>query len=324
MRVLVTGATGLLGNNIVRALVDQQQNVNVLVRASSPQRALEGLPVQQHVGDVCDAQSVQQAMQGADAVIHSAGYVKIGWKDEDQHQRINVDGTENVAQAARQAGIRMVHVSTINTLGLGNESQLADERTWLPGIVECPYVVTKKKGEQMVEQLVSEGLDACIVHPAFMLGPWDWKPSSGEMVVQVARRFTPFAPRGGMSVCDVREVALATVRAVEKGAAGEHFVLAGENMSYFRLWKIIAQVTGSRGPLCPAGPLMRVGAGAFGDLWAKFSSQEPDVNSAAVGLSSQTHFFSSAKAQAHLGYEIRPTADVVTAAWEWFRAHGYA
>src|SRR5262245_32645857 len=118
-KYLVTGATGLLGNNIARQLLEAGQAVRVLSRASSDGRALEGLAVERVAGDVRDAATVAEACRGVEIVIHSAGHVQLGWKQLDQHRQINVEGARNIAIAARTAGLRLVHVSAINALGLG-------------------------------------------------------------------------------------------------------------------------------------------------------------------------------------------------------------
>src|SRR4051794_16147578 len=110
MIYLVTGATGLVGNNVVRQLLDAGETVRVLVRASSNLRGLDGLAVEKAIGDVRDAASVAAACQGIERVIHAAGYVHLGWSQLDLHRQVNVEGSRNVAIAARQAGIRMVHI----------------------------------------------------------------------------------------------------------------------------------------------------------------------------------------------------------------------
>ena len=323
MRLLVTGSTGLLGNNVVRQLVARGDEVRVLVRSSADPRPLEGLRVEVITGDVTSVQDIEDAVEGVDAVIHCAGVVRIGWSDAETFHRVNVEGTQLVAKAARKQGARLVHVSTINTLGVATRRRVADE-TWAdPRVVLCPYVTSKRAGESVVREQIGEGLDAVIVHPGFMLGPWDWKPSSGEMILEVARRWTPLAPTGGVSVCDVRDVAEGVLSALERGRRGESYVLGGENLRYWRLWKLIAEVSGGSAPWVPAGPINRMIGGAFGDLWGKVTGVEPAVNSAAAKMASQLHFFSSDKAKRELGYTSRPARESITDAWHWFLEHGY-
>ena len=217
----------------------------------------------------------------------------------------------------------MVYVSTINSLGVGARDRPADEEGTAGPNVPCPYVLSKQAGERAVQRQTEEGLDAVIVHPGLMFGPWDWKPSSGRMLLEVAKRFTPLAPAGGISVCDVRDVAAGILAALEKAPTGRGFVLAGHNVTYLKLWQLFADVAGGSRPICRSGPLMRIVAGRLGDLWGRITGQEADVNSAAVKMSDLYHYFSSARAQRELGYSIRPIEESIGDAWEWFRKYGF-
>jgi dihydroflavonol-4-reductase len=323
MTILVTGATGLLGNNIVRDLLAQGESVRILARDPSVSRPFEGLQVERVPGDVRDRAAIAAAVRGTKLVIHSAGHVHIGWSQADLHTAINVEGTQNLAEAAREEGVRMIYVSSVNALGLGGRDFEADEETARPGIVACPYVTSKAQGEDLVLQGVAQGLDATIVCPGFMLGPWDWKPSSGRMMLEVTQRFLPLAPVGSFNVCDVRDVSAGTIAAARQGHPGRRYILGGHNLSYFELWKKMASLAGKRGPLFPAGPLQRMIGGWLGDMRYRFTGREPDMNSAAVGMSSQHHRFRSNRAIAELGYKIRPLDDTLRDAWEWFIEYGY-
>lgn len=323
MTILVTGATGLLGNNIVRDLLAQGEQVRVLSRELRTTRPLDGLAVDRRQGDVRQRETIEEALQGVDVVIHSAGHVHIGWSQADVHQAVNVEGTRNVAQAAQKLHIRVVYVSSVNALGLGAHDFEADEETARPGITACPYVTSKRAAEELVLEYVASGLDAVIVNPGFMLGPWDWRPSSGRMMLEVATRFTPLAPVGSFNVCDVRDVSAGTIAAAKRGQSGRRYILGGHNLSYFLLWKKMAEVAGKRGPLLPAGPLQRIIGGTFGDLWYRVTGKEPDLNSAGVGMSSQHHRFKSDRAIQELEYKIRPLEQTLQDAWDWFVEYGY-
>ena len=324
MRTLVTGATGLLGNNVVRHLLDAGVVVRVLARDRSDPRPLAGLDVELARGDVTDRASVERGADGVDCIIHSAGYVRIGWTDLAAARATNVEGTRNVAEAARARGIRLIHVSSLDALGLPARGQQANEETKPTNGVLCPYVITKREAERVVLDLVAAGLNASIVNPGFMIGPNDWKPSSGKMLLQVARGWGLFAPLGANSYCDVRDVAAGIMSAVERGQPGRRYILAGETLSYFQAWRIFAAATGATPPVFPAGPLTRMGAGYVGDLLTRLTGREPDVNSAATAISSQRRHYSSARAAAELGYRTRPLVETAGDAWRWFRAQGYA
>ena len=257
MACLVTGGTGLVGNNVVRLLLERGNAVRVLVRPGADRRPFEGLDVERAEGDVCDAASVERACQGISTIVHSAGIVHFGWSGLERQRAVNVQGTRNVAEAARRAGARLVHVSSIDALGVARPDQPADEDSPRTGKIPCPYVLTKREGEEVVRSATAAGLDAVIVNPGFMLGPWDWKPSSGRMLLEVAQRFTPVAPTGGLSVCDVRDVAAAIVTAGERAPGGRQYILAGENLTYLAIWCLFAEVSGGQKPWFRAGPLMR-------------------------------------------------------------------
>ena len=118
----------------------------------------------------------------------------------EQDRAVNVQGTQNVAAAALEAGARMLHVSSVDALGVGHRDAPADEDSSREGKIPCTYVVTKREAEAVVRSYIDRGLDAVIVNPGFMLGPWDWKPSSGRMLLEVATRFTPLGADRGIDL----------------------------------------------------------------------------------------------------------------------------
>jgi dihydroflavonol-4-reductase len=323
MLALVTGATGMVGNNVVRLLLDRGHAVRVLQRASSPKKPLEDLKVERFEGDVRDSASVRRACDGVDAVVHAAAHVHIGWSGLDVHQSINVEGTRNIAQAAREAGAKLVHVSSVDALGLGTRERPADEETPPQGHDTVPYVLTKRQAEIVVLEAVERGLHGVIVNPTYMLGPWDWKPSSGRMLLTVVEKQLWFAPRGGNDFCDTRDVALGILSALERGQPGRRYILGGEAMSYYEAWKMFASVAGTRAPFFRAGPLAIKIAGRVGDLMYRVGGREPDVNSASTSMSGLAHHFSYARAAAELGYAPRPAREAAAGAWDWFQRWGY-
>jgi dihydroflavonol-4-reductase len=323
MLYLVTGATGLVGNNVVRLLLERGQRVRALVR-NPTDKALLGLPLDTVAGDVCDQETVGRAAEGVDLIIHAAARVHLGWSGLALQRSVNVEGTRHVAKAAHNAGVRMIHVSSVDALAIGSRAQPADEECPPEGSVLCPYVVTKREAECAVMELVANGLDAVIVNPVYMFGPWDWKPSSGRMILEVARGWALLAPPGGNDFADVRDVAAGILTAAERGQRGRRYILGGEPLSYLEAWRMIADVVGVRGP---RRKMLRPGlfiAGRFGDLWAKVRGVEGDINSAAIAMSRLEHHYSYARAAAELDYRPRPAREAVEAAWEWFVDHGYA
>jgi dihydroflavonol-4-reductase len=256
--------------------------------------------------------------------VHAAGVVHIGWNGMERQRAVNVEGTRDVCRAARAAGARLVHVSSLNALGPGSRAAPADEDSPPDLSVPCPYVVTKCEAEQVVLAEVERGLDAVIVNPAFMLGPWDWKPSSGRMLLAIARQRPWIAPPGSNDFCDVRDVAAGTLAALEQGQRGRRYILGGEALSYFEAWNLMAESCGRKGPIrIGIRPTLRLG-GRLGDLWGKLRGHEGDLNSAAVEMALRPRHYSYARAAAEIGYHARPLRLAIDAAWQWFREYGYA
>jgi len=323
MRILVTGATGLLGNNIVRQAIQDGHECTVLIRDSGTPKSLASLNVRIVQGDITDRESVLRASEGVSAILHSAAYLHIGWKNLDTAMHVNQEGTAHIVEAAFANHARLVHVSTVNTLAIGNSEGTIDEQATHDGQIPCTYVTSKRASEKIVVDAAKNELDAVVVHPGFMLGPWDWKRSSGRMVIEVGKRWTPLAPSGGCSVCDVRDVAKGILIAMTKGQTGRHYILAGENMSYLDLWTRISKAFDKQPPLTIMRWPARFLAGTVGDISARVHGTESDVNSAALAMSAQFHCYSSQRAMSELGYKVRPADESLQATIKWFREFGY-
>lgn len=323
MQILITGATGLVGNNCLRAACNAGHDAHVLVRPEHDQRPFEGLEVTRHFGNLLQPKELAATIPDVDAIIHSAGDTHIGHQPRPQQRIVNVDATKALAAEAGRRGIRFVFISSVDALPCQGPNRLVTEMDEGPAKFPCGYVQTKRDAEAALLGFIQEGLDATIVNPGFMLGPWDWKPSSGRMLLEVATRFTPFGPKGGFSVCDIREVALAVLRLATSPHEHRRYILAGNNIRYVDAWSIFAKVSGSNGPLCPAGPIARKLAGAWGDLRTKLSGKEGDINSAAIGMSELFHYYDSSRAENELGYRIPSVEECSRAAWSWFQEYGY-
>ncbi len=330
MRVFLTGGTGLLGNTILRQLEAEDHFVASLVRAqtksASPKwRSLDGLKTKPVIADLLDADSIDAAVKDSDVVIHAAGMIHLGWHRLDESMRINRDGTRILADACLRHDRKLVHVGTVDTLALGSLNKPADESTPISDSNRNPptsYVQSKIAGVEVVREAVLKGLRAVIVHPGFMLGPWDWTPSSGRMILEVGRTWRPFAPSGGCSVCDSRDVAAATIAAIDRGGDdGRQYILAGHNMSYLELWKRIAKAMNVRSPLLKTGPAVLWTVGSFGDVMAAVTGREGDLNSGAIQMSRKLHWYDSSRAIAELGYQIRDFDETLNEAVQWIRTH---
>lgn len=319
MRIAVTGATGLLGNNVTRLALGRGIEVVAISRNSTSAKSLEDLNLQKLDADITDFDSLDRIDGKLDAVIHSAAHIHIGWSQRQQGIQTNKNGTANAIRLAQKHQARLIHVSTVNTLAIGAADRIIDEQTPGDGQVPCTYVVSKRSAEQEVRQAIQQGGDAVIVYPGFMLGPWDWKPSSGRMIMDLRKGAPPLAPSGGCSICDPRDVADAILQAIAKAPGGSRYILAGENWTYFQLWREITKQFGARGPWTFLRRPGQIAAGSIGDLLGKLTGKEPLVNSAAIAMSSQYHWYSSQLAIDQLDYRIRPVDESIADAIDWMR-----
>jgi dihydroflavonol-4-reductase len=310
-----------LGNNIARLALKNGIEVAGICRSSSTNQALVGLDMQVYSLDLTDPNALATAFQSRfDAIIHCAAHIHIGWQNRAEATKVNWHGTKNVLAEAKKHDTKVIHVSTVNTLAVGSKDSPADEETQGDGQVPCTYVLTKRAAEQAAVDASEAGQYVVIVHPGFMLGPWDWKPSSGRMI-QGLCGFAPISPSGGCTVCDPRDVAQAILNAIELGASGRHYILGGENMTYLELWRKIAKELGKPGPFTYMRAPGRIVSSTVGDLLSQFLGRETAVNSASVGIASQFHWYSSQRAIDELHYQPRPADESIRDAVHWLREH---
>lgn len=321
MRLLVTGGTGLLGNNVIRSALGRGIEVASLARSGSDHPAFAGLPIQVFSADLSIPDSMKPVFESNfDAIVHTAAHIHIGWSQMQEALRINRDGTKTLLNFAQKQDTHFVHVSTVNTLAIGSQTSPAHEETAGDGQIPCTYVVSKRAAELEVKKAVEAGQKATIVHPAFMLGPWDWKPSSGKMV-QALQGFALLAPSGGCSVCDPRDVSDAILNAIETAPTGRHFILGGENLTYLELWRRICHQLGKRGPFTYMRLPGRLVACTAGDFIGRLTGNEPPINSAAVTMTTQYHWYSSERAIQELNYRFRPADDSIRDSIAWLQSH---
>jgi len=324
MRVLLTGATGFLGNNLLRLLVAEGHEVQLTLRPGAGGRALAGLKFDPVPGDLTNVERLLAESSDFDVLIHAAAMIQIGWSRLVESRQVNVTATERLAEFCRLKKRRMIHVSTVDTLAHAPDGRPRTESDREPGKPPISYVQSKREAEQKMLEQIEQGLDGIIIHPGFMLGPWDWKPSSGAMLLAIAGGPTPLAPAGGCSAVDVRDVADGILKAVDRGRRGEQYILGGENLSYLELWQKMARAVGKRnGPRAKLPNWLAGIAGRVGDLAGKWMRQEPQVNSGATAMGQLQHFYSSEKAISQLGYRIGSLDDAIDDEWQFLVEYGY-
>jgi len=323
---LVTGATGLVGANLVHALVARGRRVRVLVRPGAETRYLVDPAVEPVTGDVEDLASVERACDGVEHVYHCAALVSMWARRAAAMQRVNVGGTANVLAAVRRAGVRrLVHCSTVDAIGLRPDAVPATEDVpwnWDALGIATPYARTKLAAQRLVLAAAAAEVDAVVVNPTYMFGALDLKPSSGRMILEIAAGRAVGWPAGGNNVVDVEDVVDAMIAAAARGRRGACYILGAWNLTYREIFAEIAAAVGRPAPRrAIPWPLARL-AGFAGDLAGAVTGREPSVNSATVALGWVDHWYDPTRARRELGLRRTPIRVALDRAVAWFRQTG--
>ena len=250
MRVLLLGASGLLGHNVLRRLLDEGHEVRVLVRRPDAVKLREGT-WETVMGSLTDFATLLGVAEGRDAIVNCAGVTDMSLRRED-YTAVNTTLCASLLEAMKRLGIRtLVHASTVNTIGHGSAGHPATEREPMrPPFTESYYAESKRDGERLLTEWArrNPGWHIVVVNPGYMIGPMDVKPSSGRLLLLGYRKRVMFAPRGGKAFVDVRDVAAAMTAALTRGVNGERYIAVNgcECHTIKELYELQARVMGYR------------------------------------------------------------------------------
>ena len=327
-KVLVTGATGLLGANVVRTLLERGYEVRALVRRTSNLKALEGVTVELCEGDITDEGSIRAAVDGCDYAVHAAALVSMWPGHFKLMERVNVEGTRNFLNACKAYGRleRLVHVSSVDAIGMRSRENPADEAVpWDYSQYRNGYALTKKRAQDIALEFAAGGMPVVVVNPTYMFGAHDAKPSSGQMIIEVVRKRARFYTTGGNNFVDVLDVAAGIANALVAGSPGELYILGNDdyNLSYREIFSLIADITGAPKPLAPIPRPVALLAGRLSDAVSMVLNKPTQLSYAAAFMGYQPHYFTSKKARTKLDLPQSPVEGAIERAYAWFRQNGY-
>lgn len=327
MKVLVLGGTGLLGSNLVRALLAKGDQVRALIRPTSHRPTLDGLEVERVQGDLRNIESLTRACHGVRAVYQAASYYPSETVPVEQAVAQALAETKNLLAAVQQASVeRLVFTSSLTTIGFPAErSRLANEDcAFVPLYPENPYLMAKAAMERLVLDEARNGLPAVVVNPTVCFGPYDGRPTSGTQILMIARRQMPAYVQGPINAIDVRDVALGMIRAAERGRVGERYILGNWNTTQKDLNALIARVAGVWAPLAAVPfTLARYGS-KVGDWAFRTLLRKPaPVPGFFVEVLRHMQQYDCSKAIRELDYPHHPVEQAIRDALAWFRANGY-
>jgi dihydroflavonol-4-reductase len=323
--IVVTGATGHVGNVLVRELIAQQQCVRVLVLPGDPFQSLAGIEVETAQGDVTNPASLESAFKGADLVFHLAGIVTIMPGLTGILQRVNVDGLRNVITACRKTGVRrLIYTSSIHAVAEPPHGTTIDEtQPFDPERVLGDYARSKARATLLLLEEVRRGnLDAVICCPTGVTGPYDYAISNiGQLIVDFASGHLKSYVSGAYDFVDVRDVAHGLILAAEKGQKGRHYILSGEQVQVPDLMGELALDLGRASPTYRIPAAIARAAGIFATVYYRITRRKPVFTAYSIDVLRSNSQVSSARARKELGFTSRPWRESICDQIEWLRAN---
>jgi dihydroflavonol-4-reductase len=318
---LITGATGHIGNVLVRLLLERGEKVRAMVMPGEDPTPLTGLNVEIVEADVLDYQSLLTAFDNIEVVYHLAGIISILPGKDAMVQVVNVLGTRNVIQAALSTGVRrLVYTSSIHALERVPHGVLIDETVpFDPEHAISSYDSSKASASLEVLNAVQRGMDAVIVCPTGVIGPYDFRRSEmGQLILDCVEQKPMLYVDGAYDFVDVRDVAQGLILAGEKGRTGESYILSGERISVIDIIKIVQEILGT--PLFSLKiPLLLAHLTAnFTPLYCRLTHIKPRFTSYSLATIASNSVISHAKARLELGYHPRPLRESLGDTVKWF------
>src|SRR6266702_1239159 len=325
MTILVTGASGFLGSHVARQLVARREDVRVMLRPSSTNRAIADLSLEYVTGDLRDPAAVARATQGAKRVFHVAADYRLWAKRKQDIYDSNVGGTKNLLDAAIRAGVeQFIYTSTVATIAVDrpqHPNEFTDTR--LEEMVGH-YKRSKWMAEQEALKAAKAGLSVIVVMPTTPVGPWDWKPTpTGKIILDFLNGKMPGYVETGLNFVGVEECAAGHLLAAEKGRVGERYLLGGENLTLKGLLDLLAQITGLRAPGMKIPHGVALGVAYVDTVFSRLVGKEPQIPVEGVKIAQHNMFVDASRAQRELGFQPGQVAAALERAVRWYRANGY-
>ena len=320
---LVTGATGHIGNVLVRELLRQGERVRALVLPGESRLPLKGVEVEQAEGDVLELDSLWEPLRGIRGIFHLAGVISILPGENALVRRVNVDGTRNLLEAARRGGVgRFIYTSSIHALRRVEKGVIDESIPYDAGNPYGAYDRSKAQATLEVQQAAASGLEAVIACPTGVIGPYDFRGSMmGNVIRGAAERKPTLYVEGAYDFVDVRDVVQGLIGAARRGRRGESYILSGQRITIPDLLAAVRRITGGRflQMKVPLG-LARFAA-RFTPWWYRLAGASPRFTPYSLEVLQSNSHISHAKASRELGYQPRDLHESLTDAVHWFLQH---
>lgn len=320
--IIVTGATGHIGNVLVRELTSAGNIVRAVIPPSEDITPLKGLNVEIMPGDIRDVNSLNRAFEGAEIVYHLAGVISILPGKGKLLEDVNVKGTQNVVEACLNRGVkRMVYTSSIHAVKEApHGTVITESQPFDPSSVLGDYAKSKARATLAVTRGVTKGLDAVIVCPTGVIGPYDFRVSEmGHLILNFLSRKLKVCVGGAYDFVDVRDVARGMTLAAEKGVTGESYILSGERVTIRDFLTLLERVTGVQAPHLQVPCWLARAAGVAATPYYLLSKAKPLFTAYSIDVLASNSLVSSAKARREIGYSARSITESLADTVLWLR-----
>lgn len=323
MKILVTGANGLLGHHVVNELLERGEEVRIVVR-SLKNIHFDLTKVESVIGNFNDKNTLLKAADGCDSIIHIAAVTSTNLLTYRDYKAINYDASKLIIEVADLLNIKnIVFVSTANTIGFGCKNVLADEK-WL---FEYPfsnsfYAKSKFKAEKLFINYAKQNSNKhiIIINPTFMIGSYDVKPSSGKMIIMGYRKKIMFVPDGGKNFVAANDVAVICCNALTMGDSGDRYLAAGINLSFKKFYKLLRNTASYKQKILIIPDVLLLLAGYSGDI-LRFFKIKSSLSSRNINQLLIKEYYSNAKAIEKLKMPETPIERAIEEAINWFSAN---
>jgi dihydroflavonol-4-reductase len=322
---LVTGAAGFLGSHVARQLVARGDEVRVLVRASSTNRAIADLSLEYVTGDLRDAASLDRAMKGAKRVFHVAADYRLWAKRSQDIYDSNVGGTKNLLDAAKRAGVeQLIYTSTVATIAVDRPQHPNESTDAKLEEMVGHYKRSKWLAEKEALSAAKNGLPVIVAMPTTPVGPWDWKPTpTGKIILDFLNGKMPGYVETGLNFVGVEECAAGHLLIADKGKVGERYLLGGENLTLKHMLDLLAKITGLSAPKLKIPHGLALGVAYANTAFSRLVGREPAIPVEGVKIARHMMFVDCTRAQRELGFKAGPIAAALERAVRWYEANGY-
>lgn len=325
MKVLLTGADGLLGSNVIRELLSRHYEVYAFVESGKAHDTLPEEDIMVIEGNILNKEEVMNAVEGKDYVIHCAANTNI-WPTRDETiYNVNVEGTEHIIDACLTHNVkRLISVGTANSFASGDKfNPGTEENPYKAYTYQLDYMDSKRLAQDLVLDAVKrENLNAIIVNPTFMIGPYDSKPSSGAMIQALAHGKIPGSTPGGKNYINVKDAATGIVNALKLGRIGECYILGSANLTFREMYEKVANVIQVSAPNRQLPPVVVKTLGSVNSFLGQRLRFKPTITREMAVLSCEEHYYSGNKAVRELLLPQTPIEEGIRECYNWLLQNG--